>query len=375
MERCVREVARSLAGRYEVSFIGDEFDADGMDGVRFLALNGRRLRSFLAPLSFRYRVARRLRTGRPDVVISWGAECPPGDLQAVASVHRAWLRHGRPIPTRVGTMPSRARYLMPQHLIRLLLERGYFRTRADSVVSVLSDQNADEVTGLYHVDRSRLVIIPNGYSAAEFSVDLTVRMRPAKRAELGLADEDVLVLLVANELHRKGFATLLEAVAILSETNVRVAVVGKKPIDSYLPQIARLGLTDRVQWYGPSDDVAQWYAAADLFVMPSQYEAYPLVVIEALASGLPVITTALAGSLDAVRPGVNGLLLSDPQDPEELAGLLRRGLDPATRGAWRTAAPGSVARLEWRILSNRYAELIDHIAAQHSGSPQASVRS
>lgn len=364
VERCVREIARSLADRYDVSFIGDEFDPDGMTGVRFTPVGGRRLPSFLAPFSFRYRAARALRRDRPDVVITWGAECPPGDLQAVASVHRAWLRHGRPIPTRIGTVPNEARYLMPQHVTRLLLERSYFSARSDSVVSVLSDQNAEEVSGLYRVGQSRLVIIPNGYSGTEFSADRTAQLRPARRAELGLADDDVLVLLVANELHRKGFSTLLEAVAVLYAANVRIAVVGKAPIDSYLPQIDRFGLRDRVRWYGPSDDVAQWYAAADLFVMPSQYEAYPLVVIEALASGLPVITTALAGSLDAVQPGVNGLLLQDPNDPAELADLLRRGLELDQRNDWRAAAPGSVARLEWRALSARYAELIDQIATQ-----------
>ncbi len=361
VERCVRELARGLATRYDVAFVGDEFDPDGMTGVRFDPVGGIRLAGFLRPLSFRVRAARKLRRGKYDLVISWGAECPPGDLLAVASVHRAWLRHGRPIPSRLGAIPNRVRYFLPQHVVRLVLERAYFRQGARAVVSVLSEQNAAEVAELYGVDRSRMVIIPNGYSGTEFSAERSARERAERRRALGLAENEVLLLLVANELHRKGFGPLLEAVAAIDDPAVSVAVVGRAPIDAYLPAIQRLGLAGRVRWHGPSDDVAAWYAAADLFVMPSQYEAYPLVVIEALASGLPVITTALAGSLDAVRPDVNGLLLEDPDDVTGLADLIKRGLDASTRRRWRENTAASVRRLEWGEIAQRYADVLDRL--------------
>lgn len=362
VERCVREVARALADRYDVTFVGDEFDPNGMEGVSFDPVGGRRLPTFLGLLSFRGRASRRLRERRDDVVVTWGAQCPPGDILAVASVHRAWLRHGRAIPTRFGRIPNRVRYALPQHAVRLYLERSYFRSRSNNIVCVLSEQNLEEVAQLYNVPLQRMVIIPNGYAGEEFSAERAAELRARQRAQLGLGETDVLVLLVANELHRKGFATLLEAVAEVGDPRVKVAVVGRAPIEAYMPQIRQRGLGDRVRWYGPSDEVAVWYAAADLFVMPSQYEAYPLVVIEALACGLPVITTAFAGSLDAVQPGVNGLLLEDPSDALELARLLRQGLNDDVRASWREAAPASVARLEWRRIAERYAEQIETIA-------------
>ena len=357
----MREVARQLGRHYDVTFVGDQFDADGMAGVNFLPIAGHASTGLLAPLWFRRRARRALRRERFDAVITWGVDCPPGDLLAVASVHRAWLRHGRPIPSRFGTVPNAARYLMPQHLVRLALERSYFRSTRTPIVSVLSEQNADEVKELYDVEQQRLVIIPNGYSAEEFSQARASRERAPLRQRLGLTDEDVLILLVANELHRKGFAVLLQAVAMIADPRVQVAVVGRAPIDSYRSLTERLGLGERVRWHGPAQDVAPWYGAADLFVMPSQYEAYPLVVIEALASGLPVITTALAGSLDAITPGHNGLLLSDANDAAQLAALIRQGLDKETRARWSRAAPDSVRRLEWGEIAQRYAALLDTI--------------
>ena len=358
VERSIRELSRRLAATYPVQFIGDDFDADGMAGVEFVPVGGRPGRGFLAPWSFRGRAASRLSAGRPDVTISYGADCPPGDILYVNSVHRAWLGHGRPIPTRLGTVPNSVRYALPQHRMILAMERRYFRSSPEAVVAV-SQQTAGEIVDLYDVPRARITTIPNGYSADEFSPQRRTADRPAMRARLGLDDDVVVLLLVANELHRKGFGPLLEATARLDDRRVQVHVVGRAPIDAYRSQIERLGLSDRVRWHGPSTEVAPWYAVGDLFVMPTQYEAFPLVVVEALASGLPVVTTAVAGSSEAIQPGVNGLLQRDPDDVDELTDLLEQGLDPDRRDAWSRAAPATVDRLEWGRLADRLASVID----------------
>ena len=361
VERSIREMARRLTDRYSVGFVGDEFDPDGMDGVHFVPVGGRSLPGALGPLSFRRRAARRLAGLPVDVTVSYGANCPPGDILWVNSVHKAWLRQGRPIPTPIGAVPNAVRYALPRHRVLLGLERSYFRSRPKAVVAV-SRQTAGELVELYGIEPELISTIPNGYAADEFSAEAARAARPGLRADLGLSD-DVALLLVANELHRKGLRTLLEATALLGDPRVRVEVVGRAPIDPYRPLIDRLGLGGRVRWHGPSGDVASWYALADLFVMPTQYEAFPLVVVEALASGLPVVTTAVAGSSEVVIPDTNGLLQHDPDDAEELADLLRRGLDPDRRAAWAAAAPGTVADLEWSRLAERFAALIDRVTA------------
>jgi glycosyltransferase involved in cell wall biosynthesis len=82
-------------------------------------------------------------------------------------------------------------------------------------------------------------------------------------------------------------------------------------------------------------------------------------IVEALGSGLPVITTDVPGAGDHIRPGVNGLLQRDPLDAGELAGLLRVGLDPEPRQAWSEAAAASVSDLTWPRLCDRLAALLE----------------
>jgi UDP-glucose:(heptosyl)LPS alpha-1,3-glucosyltransferase len=148
-------------------------------------------------------------------------------------------------------------------------------------------------------------------------------------------------MLVANELHRKGLAQTLEALARAEDRTMSLHVVGKAGLGPFRPLIERLGLDGRVHHLGPTDDVGLQLAAADLMVLPTQYEPFGLVIIEALASGVPVLTTRLAGASSAVRPGRTGLILEDPYDVEELTALM----DLAARSdlaAWGREAAGSV---------------------------------
>jgi glycosyltransferase involved in cell wall biosynthesis len=93
-------------------------------------------------------------------------------------------------------------------------------------------------------------------------------------------------------------------------------------------------------------------------VLPTQYEAFALTIVEALASGLPVITTAVPGAGDLIEHDVTGLLQQDPADADELADLLRRVLDPAARDRFATAAPRAVAGLEWSTLMARLDDVV-----------------
>src|SRR3954469_16604683 len=93
-----------------------------------------------------------------------------------------------------------------------------------------------------------------------------------------------------------------------------------------------------MRWPGPTPDVARFHAAADVFALPTTYEPFGLVIIESMASGLPVITSRLAGASPAVDAGENGLLLDDPRDVSQLTEHLRLLLDPDVRERMGSAA-------------------------------------
>lgn len=362
VERVVWETMRHLSRRHDVTVVSSDIDTDGEDSVHVERVP-RSGPPALAPLRWRLSAGRRLRSLNPGVVVSYGVECPVGDVLVVQSVHRAWLELGRPIRLGGVRVPRRLRYALPRHQVLLALEAAYFRAGWTRRIVPVSDNVARDLSRLYGVPQDRMVVIPNGYAADQCSPERCESLRHQMRASLGLAHDDVAVLLVANEWHRKGLGVLLEALEAFRDEPVHLVLVGRMAPDDFRPQMARLGLGQRVHYCGPTGDVGRFHAVADLFVMPTQYEAFGSVIVEALASGVPVITTALAGAAVAVRPGVNGLLQEDPDDVLELQGLLAQGLDPAIRSQWRLAAPGSVREYEWSRIMRRMEQVVTEVAA------------
>jgi UDP-glucose:(heptosyl)LPS alpha-1,3-glucosyltransferase len=360
VERVVRELARCLQSDQDVTFVGERFDPTDMEGIRLLPVEGRVPPGLSHTLSFRYRAERALRSRPFDLTVTFGAECPTGDVAVVGSVHRAWLAQRGAIQTPAGPLPSTVRYALPRHLAVLGLERTYFRSPRLRSVLATSRQTADEVVAAYDLDPDIVSVVPNGFDPDEFNGAVRVAERATRRSRLGW-DGSVVLLFVGNELHRKGFATLLEAVALLGDPRLRVEVVGAASLGPYHRRIEALGLSDRVWWHGSQADLAPWYAAADLLVLPTQYEPFGNTIIEALATGLPVVTTTLAGASSAVVPDVNGLLQLDPVDAHELAGLLERALEGEHLADWSAQAGSGLECFEWSAIASRFEAALDRV--------------
>jgi len=352
VERIVWESARHLGRRHSVTVLADFWQDCGEPSVAYRKVSPRRRPRFVIPLSFARRAARAAANDF-DRVVSFGVNCPGGDVIWVNSVHRAWLE--RRLDYSVGS--ARAKTLLssvhPRNRILLGLEARMFGGGQYRKVITVSDRVAEDLGRLYGVPREATVTIPNGFSPEEFSPARREELREPVRAELGLEPGDVALLMVANELPRKGFGVLLDAVDRLRDPRVHVLLAGRVAPTAYAEQIERLRLASRVHYLGSMGEVARCHAAADVLVLPTRYEAFCLAIVEALGSGLPVITTDVPGAGDTITPGVNGLLQRDPGDADELAGLLGIALDQAERARWSAAAPETVRELEWPKLLTR----------------------
>ena len=223
------------------------------------------------------------------------------------------------------------------HRLLLALERRVFATTPEIVA--ISRLGAQEIARIYSVPAARLSVVYNGVDLARFHPDNRARHRGAARAEAAIPADAWVALFAGSGFERKGLATALEALAAMDDRTSRLLVVGKGDTRPYRATAERLGLGHRVVWLGARPDIERWYAAADALVLPTRYEPFGNVHLEALASGLPVVTTTAAGGAEAIAPDSGAVVA--PGDAKAFAAALDglRGMDPARLlTAARTAA-------------------------------------
>ena len=184
--------------------------------------------------------------------------------------------------------------------------------------------------------RARAQVIVHGVdlTAADAAVAERPRTRAEVRAELGLPDNDLMILTVANLRPEKGYDTLLDAARLVVDRGlpVRFVTVGRGSEAAAMAERHRaLDLGDRFTFLGPREDVLRLLVAADLFVLPSRHEGLPVVLMEATSVGLPIVATAVGGVPQVLTDGVDGLIVRPDSPPELAAAVARLVEDPSLR--------------------------------------------
>jgi UDP-glucose:(heptosyl)LPS alpha-1,3-glucosyltransferase len=223
-----------------------------------------------------------------------------------------------------------SRYLPRYHEFQRLLMGQYMAE--DRVFIALSRMVARDFERLHGVRRGQIRIVYNGVDTERFSPDHRPSYRHVVRDELGVGENETLLLIVAHNFRLKGVPTLVSAVERLRREGlpVKLAVVGgKRQPHTHHPAAT---------FVGPATDTVPYYAAADVYVQPTFYDPCSLVVLEAWASGLPVVTSRYNGASELLTPGVEGAILEDPADIAALCLSLRPLIDPAVREPMSLAA-------------------------------------
>jgi UDP-glucose:(heptosyl)LPS alpha-1,3-glucosyltransferase len=187
-------------------------------------------------------------------------------------------------------------------------------------------------------------LIRNGVDTARFAPGRLAPLRAVLRQVLGVGD-GVLFAVSAHNMHLKGVDTAMRALAMLraAKEDVWLAVAGCVPGPFWLQMTERLGVRDRVCFLGPVNGMEQVYAAADVLVHPTRWDACSLSTIEAGASGLPTITTTMNGAAELIVDGRTGFILADPEDHAALAAYMRILLDGGVRRQMGLAAREAAA--------------------------------
>lgn len=172
--------------------------------------------------------------------------------------------------------------------------------------------------------REHVPVIPNCVDARQFTPEARLERRREARLGRTYGDGDVVLLLVGNDWLVKGLPAILSAIAGNPPLPFRVLVAGNDGPEPFQAMARTLGIPEQCRWEPPRPDVIDLYAAADIYVSPSLEDSFALPVAEAMACGMPVVTSSLAGVSELIRNEIDGFILGDPRDTAELRYLLER---------------------------------------------------
>lgn len=330
-------------------------------------------RLFGSPRSSDGRLSRWMRTAAGVVYFTVGAtvlarpyRADPGAViicHGDALAGDVYINHGLAIAaarTRGG--PLRAGIRNP--LAGFVLVREWLRWRLsvhDAVVN-LTRAGEEELLAAYPTFRGVHRVIGNGVDLERFRLQ-TEADRAAARIRWQLPPDAQVVLFVGHEFDRKGLRVLIDALARL-DGSIHLLVAGgsRSAVRTAESWAETAGVRDRVVFAGTVGDAQPLFAAADAFALPSAYEASALVLLESLASGVPVVATAVGSAPDIVVEARNGFLVS--REPGSVADGLRRALGDGAPSAESVRA--SAVRFGWDAVAIRYMELLDALLEAES---------
>ncbi len=220
------------------------------------------------------------------------------------------------------------------------------------ILVAVSRMCAGDYQRYHRVSPYRIRVVYHGTDIHHFSPDHRPHWRQPLRSALGVSPQEVLYLFVGHDHLRKGLSTAIRATGRLVREGLpaRLLVVGGRPAGRYHRLARRVGAAHAVLFVGRVEDPLPYYAASDVFVLPTFYDPCSLSVMEAAASGLPVITTRWNGASELFTEGMDGYVLWDPADDAALADRMARLLDQRLREQMGQAA--RMAALEYPLERN-----------------------
>jgi UDP-glucose:(heptosyl)LPS alpha-1,3-glucosyltransferase len=262
--------------------------------------------SWLRVLSFHWNLRARLRSEEYDVVLGMTPFAPQVIYWLGDGLYRVW--------TRVAWRPAPVRWLMclkrAVMLANLWLERSALSGGAEHFIAN-SQLVKRQALSAYQVPPDRISVVYPGVDLKRFHPEVRDRWRPEVRRELGIAEDNFLLLFVSNNFARKGLAPLLRAFrrVALRQPKLRLLVVGAGRIRRFKALARWLGVSDRTIFTGASPAIERLYGAADFFALPTRYDPFAAVCLEAMACGLPVVTSSMNGAAEVIEQGKNGFVV------------------------------------------------------------------
>jgi UDP-glucose:(heptosyl)LPS alpha-1,3-glucosyltransferase len=304
-----------------------------------------------SPLRFADELEELRKTVRCDLLMSLERVWACDVYRAGDGVHRAWLKRRATI---AGPLRRVADAISPKHVATLKLEEALFGRRSAARVIANSHMVKTEIAQLYGYPATHIDLVPNGVPVEQFRA--AADQRAHTRSELGLTDNDIAVLFVGSGWERKGLRFAIRAVEALRDERVRLLVAGKGNQETFG--------SPAVRFLGVRHDLSALYAAADVFLLPTIYDPFSNASLEAIAAGIPVITTRANGCAEIMVEGQHGSIVERPDDVPALTRCLRFWCDAERRADARPRLLELATRYDIAVNVQRTLDILLQVAAR-----------
>lgn len=344
-ERYAVNLARAWRDQgHRISIVCAKHDATDAVGMEVVTITRPKI---LGPWKHRWFAARAGEAAREtgaEVTLCLARAFPGDVLRLGDGLHRAWLGARYP-----DLAQRRRAFLNPRHRQLLKLEGEMFLPGRFQLYVANSGMIRRAVTHMYGVDPSRILVIANGVDSTRFHPGLRAR-RAELRALRGMDANAKVVLFAGMDFRRKGLIEAARGFVELARTapdrdRLRFVCVGKGDTEDARRVMQEAGFAANAQFLGPTPAMEDWYACADVFLLPTMHDPSANAVTEALACGLPVITSGENGARQHIVAGRNGVVLNNRMDAQKMGRALRLMLDSAP-------SPEAVARIS-RVMTTQ----------------------
>lgn len=358
IERVSYELADRLAEHVDLTLVSANVQPAPRPPLRWHHVETSTRPGFLIPLTYSAAASQSIRGESFDILHNQGGcALREQDVITAHSCHRAWWD----MKLHTGEV-ARALANPFHHAVLRVETRNYRPGRYRRAIAVSAGVGRD-LTRFYDVDPDRIRVIPNAVDVRRLQPTDAAELRATVRSRHGFTDDDVVLLFVGKEFRRKGLAALIDALPRLP-ASTRLLVVGGDDPRAFQVQARAAGVADRVVFAGHSAAVEQDFQAGDVFVFPTMYEAFGLVLLEAAAAGMPVLSTALGVAEEFVQDGRNGAIIE--RDGASIAAALSPLVDDRDlrRRLGDQARADAEAYTSWEVVTRRTLEVYEEIVEE-----------
>jgi len=317
MERYVVNLSKELKKMgHEVHVLANYRDKTDDPEICFHKISIIRFGFFIKNLSFAKNCRKVLKKDKYDIINGFSRTYPLDVYRIGHKIRRHLLQVQ--FSNRFLRM---LKYFSIRHLTILYLERQIFKKENHKKIIANSNLGKKHANIYHHIPEDKIEVIYNGVDLNKFNLETRKLYRNELRSEYQFDEDETVLLFVGRNFKLKGVKTIIKSIAILGQKNknIKVLIAGKGNPSAYQRIAKKHGIEKKIIFAGEHSHIEKFYAAGDIFVFPTLYDPFANVCLEAMACGLPVITTLMNGAAEIIEEGKNGYVMKDYQSAHELA--------------------------------------------------------